>query len=482
MVARREVRLGEHGSSAAGPGATAVRLGSDGGSAGSGESTAVRVDRLTVFNHLWAIAGFCEWTRWTFTETGWGWVLLVTSLALLAVPRSVVALAVFACTQAVFHVLASNRPWNHGLFMAMANVAILAAIARCLVERRGGATAPDSERILDTFAPALRASLVALYLMTFFHKLNADFVDPAVSCAGTLLGWLNIHYRVLPLDTWAVVGSIWATLFVELTVPVLLCFRRTAALGLALGAGFHLFLSQYGGLHGFAAMLFAFYFLFLPRAFTVTGRGVDWRVVLPAAAVLWAVLGWAGVPHIYRGLVLWDAWLLGVVVLFRRELMGLWTMQWDFTLRSRWAPMALLPLVVVLNGLSPYVGLKTETSWAMYSNLRTEVRPNHFLVPPAAKVFGYQDDLVEIRATSLPALATYVGGEVRLTAFELRRLCSAATEDFTLTYRRNGAERTLERRAGERSDPALCEPHPWLAGKLLRFRPVDVGAHARCRH
>ena len=83
----------------------------------------MRLDRLTVFNHLWAIAGFCEWTRWTFTETGWSWVLLVASLALLVFPRSVACLALFAAVQSLFTALAANRPWNHGLFMALMNLA-----------------------------------------------------------------------------------------------------------------------------------------------------------------------------------------------------------------------------------------------------------------------------------------------------------------------------------------------------------------------
>ena len=39
----------------------------------------------------------------------------------------------------------------------------------------------DPEVLVDTFGPALRLSLIALYAMTFFHKLNADFVNPEVS-------------------------------------------------------------------------------------------------------------------------------------------------------------------------------------------------------------------------------------------------------------------------------------------------------------
>jgi hypothetical protein len=421
-------------------------------------------------------------------------VLLAGSLALGILPNSVLALAVFAGAQVAFAALASNAPWNHGLMIALVNVAILLSIAHCLIRREG------PEALVDTFAPAVRLSLVVLYLLTFFHKLNADFVNPDVSCAGVVLGWINRSYRILPLEEWAVVTGIWSTLFVELTVPLLLCFRRTVYLGVALGAAFHLFLSQYGSLHGFAAMIFALYFLFLPNAFTVA---VAQRLSSLLGGVNSTALGWVGLPaiavallvagkalghffgirsYIYRGLVFWDLWLLGVIVLFGRELVRLWSMPAEFTFRQRWKPLWVIPLAVLLNGLSPYVGLKTETSWAMYSNLRTEVRPNHFIVPASAKVFGYQDDLVEIVDATLPRLERYVGSEVQLTFFELRRICSAATQDFTVSYRRNGERGTLARVDGIPSDPAACRAHPWLVGKLLHFRPVDTGVHATCRH
>lgn len=453
----------------------------------------MRVDRLTIFSHLWAIAGLCEWTRWTFTESGGSWLLLVSAGASFLAPNSVAALAVFAVVQAVFHVLAANRPWNHGLFMALVNLTILAAV--CHWRARGGraTAAADREALVETFGPPVRLGLIALYLMTFTHKLNADFLNPDVSCAGWLLGFLGRAYHVVPVAEWSIVGSIWGTLAVELLVPLLLCSRRTVHVGLAMGAGFHLFLSQFGGLHGFAAMLFAVYFLFLPRDFTerVAARAARWPVpglfarVLAVGVVLvaWKLLGRVGhLPHIYRGLVLWDVWLLVVVVMLSRELVRTWRVPSDFGLRPRWAPLWALPVVVVLNGLSPYLGLKTETSWAMYSNLRTETLPNHFVVPVSAKIFGYQDDLVAIVETTLPALRDYAQDDVRITYFELRRICRAATEDFTATYRRRGEVRTLAVTDGVASDPDACRPHPWIVGKLLRFRPVDVGEHARCRH
>lgn len=453
----------------------------------------VRVDRLTIFSHLWAIAGLCEWTRWTFTESGGSWVLLAAAGALFLAPSSIPALAGFATVQAVFHVLAANRPWNHGLFMALVNLTILAAIFHRRARGGRAGSAGDRDALVETFGPPIRLGLIALYLMTFTHKLNTDFLNPEVSCAGWLLGFLGRAYRVVPVAEWSIVGSIWGTLVVELTVPLLLCFRRTAYVGLAIGAGFHLFLSQFGGLHGFAAMLCAVYFLFLPCDFTarVTARTARWPdpglratlIGVGAALLVWKLLGRvAHLPHIYRGLVLWDVWLLAVVVVFGREIGRTWRVPADFGLRPRWAPLWAMPVVVVLNGLSPYVGLKTETSWAMYSNLRTETRGNHLLVPESAKVFGYQDDLVAIVETTLPALREYAKDDVRLTFFELQRICSAATEDFTATYRRRGELRKLAVAGGVASDSEACRPHSWLVGKLLRFRPVDVGDHARCRH
>jgi hypothetical protein len=453
----------------------------------------VRVDRLTIFSHLWAIAGLCEWTRWTFTETGWSWMVIVAAGALFLAPNSVAALATFAAVQAIFTAVAANRPWNHGLFMALINATILASIVHWWLSGRRAATAADREALVETFAPPLRLGLIALYLLTFFHKLNADFVNPEVSCAGWLLDFLGERYRVVPVAEWSIVGSIWATFLVELTVPLLLCFRRTAYAGLAIGAGFHLFLSQFGGLHGFAAMLFTLYFLFLPKAFTdgLAARVARWPAPRLAATaigvamllVVWKLLGSvAHLPHIYRGLVLWDVWLLAVVVGVGGALLRTVRIPADFGLRPRWAPLWALPIVIVLNGLSPYVGLKTETSWAMYSNLRTEIRPNHFVVPASAKLFGFQDDLVAIVDTSLPALAEYAGSDTWLTFFELRRLCSAATQDFAVTYRRGGETRTLTVTGGVASDPEACRPHPWLVSKLLRFRPVDTGAHATWRH
>jgi NADH:ubiquinone oxidoreductase subunit 6 (subunit J) len=59
----------------------------------------------------------------------------------------------------------------------------------------------------------------------------------------------------------------------------------------------------------------------------------------------------------------------------------------------------LIPALLFANGLMPYLGLKTETSFAMYSNLRTEGGySNHWLMPASLQVWDYQRDLSQFTA------------------------------------------------------------------------------------
>jgi len=460
-----------------------------------------RLDRLTVFSHLWAIAGLTESARWMYDGTAWfwSWVLLPTALLLFAFPRSVACLVVWALAQVGFHALASHTPWNHGLFIALMNVAILASVARvCL---RGGRTDLQATRdaIFDHFAPVLRLSLILLYGFAFLHKLNWDYLNPDSSCASHVLWWLNTKYRILPTAEWMKTVGIWSSLFVESMVPILLCFRRTIRFGLILGFAFHLALSPYGGLYGFAAAMYAVYYLFLPSSFT-GDLGVRWEHVLRRlrlesvqawiSPLLAAVIVTTGLlVHHFRGssalgmgLGWWGAWVVAVAACFWREFLGAFRTTPPATLVPRWLPLWAIPLLVVYNGLCPYLGLKTETSWAMYSNLRTEVRPNHVFIPGWLKRTGYQDDLVEIVETTLPQLQRFRQNGLLLTFVEFRRICSAETGDFTVTYRRNGSMRVLESADGVSSDPAATSSPGWATSTFLLFRPVDSTGPSKCRH
>lgn len=61
---------------------------------------------------------------------------------------------------------------------------------------------------------------------------------------------------------------------------------------------------------------------------------------------------------------------------------------------------------LIFNCLCPYIGLKTRSTLTMHCNLRTERGYwNHLFLPARMRVFGYQDDLVEIVGSNLPDFA-----------------------------------------------------------------------------
>ena len=66
------------------------------------------------------------------------------------------------------------------------------------------------------------------------------------------------------------------------------------------------------------------------------------------------------------------------------------------------------PLVLFLSCLSPYIGLKTESSIAMFSNLHTEGGlTNHLLFDKPPYLFDYQKDVVEIVGNVEPGAAEH---------------------------------------------------------------------------
>lgn len=458
-----------------------------------------RLDRLAIFSHLWGIAGLTESARWMWTGTAWSWLLLPASMALFAWPRSLTCLVVWALSQVAFHAFAPHVPWNHGLFIALMNVAILASVAGAHLRARREGVPISREAIVDQFAPALRLSLILLYGFACLHKLNWDYFNPESSCAGQVLTWLNTKYRILPTGQWMTTIGIWSSLVIEGTVPVLLCFRQTVRCGLLLGFAFHLVLSQFGGLYGFAAAMYAVYYLFLPAGFTddvgdrlaqVRSRlRLDRASTLAGPAVAVSILASGLLLHQIRGssalgvgLWWWNGWLLGVVLCFAPQFVQAFRTTPRIRLMPRWLPLWAIPALMVFNGIGPYLGLKTETSWAMYSNLRTEIRPNHVFMPGWLKRVGYQDDLVEVLETSLPGLEAYRRDRLLLTFIEFQRICAAATGDFSATYRRNGLVHRVETRGGVSSDRIATSSPGWPAYLLLMFRPVDMVGPMKCRH
>lgn len=424
--------------------------------------------------------------------------------------------------------LRSPRLPNHMLLAAFANVTILLCLAwRMVAPAPGMNPASESTKsgvyaaLYRDLAPLLRLYLLILYFYAVLHKLNWDYLDPMASCGVQLYMDIADVFSFLPTGDWVRYPTLLGAVAMEAIIPLLLIFRRTRTLGVVVGLGFHFMLALHYNIYiqSFSTMLLAFYALFLPVSFA--DRLVDWwtqrgylaawqrlrgkvvvACVILAALVLVGCVGYAAMtdamnkqglieilhtiaPPVLRyswfALVIFEAYLLFSVLWrvrsprFQASASGL--------LRPMLVPATIMLPVVFLNGLSPYLGLKTGTSFAMFSNLRTEASVNNHLFVPHMRIASYQDDMVKVLGSSLPVLQGMANRVEQLPMFELRTKIADSGPDmdfYVVIDRGNGEERITP---ADTPDDIVLQPPPWHERKFLHFRPVPYdGEPCTCRH
>lgn len=343
--------------------------------------------------------------------------------------------------------------YNHWFFAGLVSLGL--AVAGLRGWRRG---------TFDGFPAAGRASLVLLYLLSGFHKLNHDFLDPAVSCGAALYGQLHAALPLLPDVAVAGRPIIVATLLLELGLPLLLLLPRTRTAAVALGVLFHLGMGI-AGYPRFSLTGIALLTLFAPPRW-FAGRVPRW----------WRVGESTGTKGTRDGTAAGAG---------TRGPQGGATDPSGATEGPRVAApvIALIaPLLVLLAGVGPYLGLWTDRAFAMYSNLRTEGgRSNHLLVGAAGQPFGYQRDLVRVLEGDTPVMRLMAAEGLEVPFEELRaRLTEErgrVTGPIPLRWQQRGVARYV---ADVRVDTSFALPVPGWQGRFLRFRPVEPSGPRRC--
>jgi hypothetical protein len=372
---------------------------------------------------------------------------------------------------------------------------------------------------LDVVRAPAGISLLVVYFLAAFHKLNTSFMDPAVSCAGTLarsgLRLLGVQAVIPPA---AIVGIAALTIAWEFSLFVLLMVPRLRRWGVLAGVVFHAALAL-ARFYDFSTYALAIYLLLLPAdVFRRVSWPDRWRTVALAA---W--IGHLGITLTARVLdttvspagLTWEAlravsWtiaigsLLGPVLRVAFSNGARQPVPPPWALRPAW--LLVIPVVALVNGLTPYLGLKTVANYSMFSNLRTEEGQTNHLVPGVGRLeaTSWLRDSVEIEALGLPRdpsgltwLARLRGGNfwlsrqlrwlseeppIRIPWMELRRAVlmwkEAGLQGIPIGYRRNGLERTIPDAI---ADAELSAPMPFWAQTLLAFRAIDGDAAVGCR-
>ncbi len=434
----------------------------------------------------------------------------LAAIVVLSRPKSLAAFLVMIAAHLISVVVDLPYVVNHWIFVGVLDVAILLIAAVLFLQQRSSRL--TGGELIEVLAPVIRWSVLVMYTFAALAKLNSDFFKPQLSAAVSLYGELSEKLGgILPQAPWAFMLVIWGTAALECSLPFLLLIRRTRWVGMALAFSFH-FAMGVSGFIPFSGFAVAFLFLFLPE--DVPDRFAELRASMPTLdrtcrvvhrffanwatpvvlCLVWFLIActrtYAWLPPaqvrmavIRFGQLLFALYYGGVALLvwkmYGRTLFDREDQPRPATLKLASVGLAIVPLVVILNALCPYIGLKTESSFTMYSNLQTEGNQwNHLLMPKAMKVFHWQDDLVSIIDSTYPPFQHAAQENIRLTWFEFRRQASEA-DSMAVTYRRGD---NVYEVADSKSDPILLHPPEAYWRKWMWFRDVPLPEKNTIRH
>lgn len=375
-------------------------------------------------------------------------VVVVAALWCVVRPRSVARFVTMLAAEVVSVVLDMPGVGSHTVLVLVSGTCVLAFVGLTACRTR---RLPDAGALYAGIAPFLRVQLLVVYAAAALAKMNTGFVDAEISCAAWMSSKVAWFDPSLLDASWRVAPAVWGTLLVELSLPLLLAFRRTRVAGLVVGAGFHAVLALAGNVP-FSALVLALYVAFLPgdtpsrlrdlmaRHARLRAWGRRARRSGRSAAFGLVVGGWLAAAAVFsaepaagRALIAHGTRLLVVVAVLAAAILLVPSLRHGAPVRH--APRSLRLghgifvagiLVLVANAASPYLGFKTESSFTMFSNLQTEPGYwNHAFIPEAVRVFGHQDDLVAITASNDRVLEARRRGGTRLVRYELERYLRA---------------------------------------------------------
>lgn len=359
---------------------------------------------------------------------------------------------------------------SHWVLMGLVAVAVLASLA-----------------VRDPwawFSVTGRWILLGFYSFAAFAKLNTGFLDPSTSCGVFYANQTLASYGISTFDGDSLVGTlaIAGPVMTELSVPVLLAFGRTRRAGVLLALVFHSIISLDLDQHfyDFTAVLVVLLCLFLPESTTsdlerraarrspVHVVAVVTAGVLVAASLLPPTLPTIVVLRLLA-FVVWAPLAGWLIVRVARAGIG----PAPLPMRLRGVASWVVVAVVIANGLTPYLEVKTATGFNMYANLVTVAgETNHLVARRTLHLSEVQDDLLEVIASNDPDLGRYAEEGYLLPERNLLDYL-ASHPDTSVVVRDEAGERTLDG-----SDGVAV---PLVVTKLLAFRAVDEQDPPRCQ-
>jgi hypothetical protein len=421
---------------------------------------------------------------------------IVTALVAAVFPDRTWALLTFSIGQ--LGAIGIRFPFvaDHLVMELFLNLSIVAAYIYLAVGARSlRVTTAD---IFALFSPVGRWLLIIMYFYGTFHKINPGFMSLESSCAVPFVAGFPLPAALLAQE-WTQWAAIYGTLIVESIAMVLLLSARTKYVGMLLGMSFHFVIgiSKFGTMAHFSAFAMGLHTLFLPSSFGSRisnlslvprflkdpGRIRLITIVIVALQLVFALhLGITRQGFLVNSLyALFGLSLLYFVLRHGQMRPG----DAPYRLRSPLTVLNLIPVWFFLHCMSPYVGLGTGGTAAMFSGLRTEGGiSNHYIIRKPIRLFHYQDDIVYIEAAQNNSLKAAMRDGQGIVLFDFQRHFTVRENlILPIKLRINDDEYSIgDIDAFQKFADERFMKQSWLERKYMSFRLVDDPHPNRCRH
>lgn len=466
-----------------------------------------RTDHATVFIWIFAVSSIWHYAS-SSTEISRYWFHydpLVTPLIFLSIvtafiaatfPTRTWALLTFSLGQLIAIGLRFPYVADHLVMELFLNLSIVAAFCYLAISNRTFRV--GTAEIFELFSPVGRWLLILMYFFGTFHKINPGFMSLDSSCAVPFVSGFPLPDALLARE-WVQWAAIYGTLIVEFVAMMLLLSARTKYVGMLLGMSFHFVIgiSAFGTMAHFSAFAMALHTLFLPSSFgdRVAGKSFvprflkntdNFRMFTIALIVLQIAFG-LHLGFTQQGILVNSLYavfgLSSIYLVFKHGQIR--PEDAPYRLRSSLIALNIVPIWFFLHCMSPYIGLGTGGTTAMFSGLRTEGGiSNHYIVREPIRLFSYQDDVVYIDEAQNPSLIDAKNDGQGIVLFDFQRhfmsrdqlMLPLSLRVNEVSYSMNDIE-SFQRFADEH-----FTKQSWLEQKYMSFRLVDQPRPNRCRH
>jgi hypothetical protein len=266
--------------------------------------------------------------------------------------------------------------------MRLANHLVLAWFISLLLTINAILYGREEVKVNTFIIVGIQSLIISTYLISFIHKINKDYFTYSRSCGSGLsnlyLNYINVknhHFR-----HFFSLAGIYGTLFLEISIPVLLINETTRFAGLIMAIILHMFLGFLCHIH-FSSLMYSGLLAFIPISDISSSFGISYFfIIFPLLIILGVWLGFRfGIVDIFVNKVLsrllqmifgvYSLVMIFIVLTFGLE--NISNLNFFTTLDNfQVFVMTGILILFIFNGICPYLGIKTEYSFAMFSNLR----------------------------------------------------------------------------------------------------------------